>query len=266
MIDFVIAAACGAGGIVLDHFGRLGENDVRYKSEKDPVTVADRAAQEYLIERIARRFPDDRIHAEEEGGVVDGSAEATWYIDPLDGTTNFVHRLPFFSISVAREVRGKLEWGVVHNPCSGATFSAVAGKGARLNGRPIGVSGTEEPIRSLLATGFACVRSNRVPDTVPLFDRFVREVQGIRRVGSAALDMAYTAAGTFDGFYELNLNRWDIAAGILLVREAGGVVTDFTGGDAMFERKEVVAGGAAMHRYLVETIGDTAGELGWPLA
>ncbi len=264
MIEFLCSVAEEAGEILLDHLGRLDEGDVSYKSEKDVVTVADRASQELVIRRIRDRFPGDAILAEEEGGDLSGG-DATWYIDPLDGTTNFVHRFPFFSVSIARANEGRLQWGVVHNPCSGETFSAVAGEGARLNGKEIHVTATTDPVRSLIATGFACVRSNRIPDTVSLFDRFVREVQGIRRTGSAALDLAYTACGRFDGFYELNLNPWDMAAGALLVREAGGVVTDFSGGNNIFERKEVVAGGVPIQRYLTTRIGEIAEELGWSL-
>ncbi len=264
MIDYIETIAKEAGGILVDHFGALESSDVSYKSEKDVVTVADRASQDHLIRRIREKFPDDAIVAEEEGGDLSGG-DATWFIDPLDGTTNFVHRFPFFSVSIARQLRNELQWGVVHNPCSGETFSAVAGEGAFRNGKPIRVTEADDPIRSLIATGFACVRSNRIPNTVPIFDRVIREVQGIRRTGSAALDLAYTANGSFDGFYEFNLNRWDLAAGLLLVREAGGVCTDFSGGKRIFERKEVVAGGAAIQNYLITRIGRIAEELGWSL-
>lgn len=265
MIDYIRTIAVEAGEILIDHFGRLGSGDVSYKSEKDVVTVADRASQDHLIRRIREKFPDDAILAEEEGGDLSGG-DAIWFVDPLDGTTNFVHKFPFFSVSIARRVGGELQYGVVHNPCSGETFSAVAGEGAWRNGRAIRVSAVHDPLRSLIATGFACVRSNRIPNTVPIFDRIIREVQGIRRTGSAALDLAYTANGSFDGFYEFNLNPWDLAAGLLLVREAGGVCTDFSGGELIFERKEVVAGGAAIQSYLTGRIGGIAEELGWSLA
>ncbi len=264
MIRFVEEAAREAGKLLLDWYRRAGGERVSFKGEKDLVTAADEESQRFLIRAISERFPDDRIVAEEEGGKTEGG-DGVWYIDPLDGTTNFVHRYPLFSVSVARAWRGEMQIGVVHVPLLGETFSAEKGKGARRNGEPIRVSAVKRPIRSLVATGFACVRSNRIPDGVPIFDRIVHEVQGVRRGGSAAIDLAYTAAGRFDGFWEMNLNAWDVSAGILLVREAGGVVTDFLGGDDMVRRKELVAGNTSIHRYILDRIGETAGENGWNL-
>ncbi len=265
MMEFVQSVAREAGALLLDYFGGLGSGDIAYKDIKDPVTAADRASQALIIERLQDRFPGDRIVAEEEGGVL-GEGEAVWYIDPLDGTTNFVHGFPFFSVSIAR-VRGeRIELGVVYNPVSDDLFAAESGGGAFRNGEPMSVSDVSDPLRALVATGFACVRSNRVPDTVPFFDGIVREVQGIRRPGSAALDLAFTASGVFDGFWELNLNRWDLAAGLLLVQEAGGKMSDFAGGNEIFSRREVIAGNPAIHAYLAGRIETIAGELGWDLA
>jgi myo-inositol-1(or 4)-monophosphatase len=253
-----------AGELLLGHFRALDPSRISFKSEKDVVTVADEEAQRLLIKRIRESFPDDTIVAEEEGGRISGG-EGVWYVDPLDGTTNFLHGYPLFSVSVALARNGELEVGVVHVPVLGETFSAERGKGAFAGGRPIRVSSVDRPIRSLVATGFACVRSNQIPNGVPVFDRVVHEVQGVRRGGSAAIDLAYTAAGRFDGFWEMNLNAWDVAAGILLVREAGGVVTDFVG-----RRKEpvlgnIVAGNSRMHAYLLRAIGETAKERGWEI-
>jgi myo-inositol-1(or 4)-monophosphatase len=264
VIRFAEEIAREAGELLLRRYRSIGGDEVAFKGEKDLVTDADREAQHLLLCRIRERFPDDGIVAEE-GGSVHGAGGATWLVDPLDGTTNFVHRFPLFSVSVARARGGDLEVGVVHIPTLGETFTAVKGSGAFLNGSRIRVSEVSQPIRSLVATGFACVRSNRIPNGVPVFDRVVHEVQGVRRGGSAAIDLAYTAAGRFDGFWEMNLNAWDIAAGVLLVREAGGLVSDFIGGDAMVERRELVAGNELIHRYLLDRIDRTAEAEGWNL-
>ncbi|MFH1278721.1 MAG: inositol monophosphatase family protein [Candidatus Eisenbacteria bacterium] len=264
MIRFAEATAREAGELLLRHYREGIPGGVSFKGEKDLVTAADEAAQRLIVERIAARFPDDRIVAEEEGGKSEGG-DAVWYVDPLDGTTNFVHRYPLFSVSIARAWEGEVRLGVVHVPVLGETFRAREGEGAFLNGERLSVSAVDRPILSLVATGFACVRSDRIPDGVPIFGRVVHEVQGVRRGGSAAIDLAYTAAGRFDGFWEMNLNAWDVAAGILLVREAGGVVTDFLGGDEMIRRKELVAGNPAIHRYLLDRIARTAEEEGWEL-
>ncbi|MFH1681388.1 MAG: inositol monophosphatase family protein [Candidatus Eisenbacteria bacterium] len=263
-IRFAVEAAKEAGALLLERFRRPRGEEVRFKGVKDLVTSADEEAERLLLDRIGSRFPGDRIVGEE-GGAKGGEGEAIWYVDPLDGTTNFVHRFPLFSVSIARVRWGEVEIGVVHVPSLGETFAAERGAGATLNGERIRVSEVSEPIEALVATGFACVRSNRIPDGVPVFTRVVHEVQGVRRGGSAAIDLAYTAAGRFDGFWEMNLNAWDVAAGILLVREAGGVVTDFAGGEEMVARKELVAGNRAIHAYLIGRIARTAEEEGWNL-
>lgn len=265
MSRFIESVAREAGDLLRERFGREETGGVQFKSEKDPVTEADHASQSLILRRLREKFPSDRIVAEEDGAD-SGGGDTVWYVDPLDGTTNFLHRFPFFSVSIARVRKGEIVCGVVYNPITDDCFVAEAGGGAFHNGKRVHVSDEADPLRSIIATGFACVRSNRVHDTVPFFDAMVREVQGVRRAGSAALDLSFTARGTFGAFYELNLNPWDIAAGILLVKEAGGIVTDFVGGDAMFERKEVVAGGRAMHSYVLGKIGGVAEAMGWDLA
>lgn len=273
MSRFIESVAREAGALLRERFARPETDGVRYKGEKDPVTEADHASQDLIVRLIREKFPSDRIVAEEDGaalgsedGADSGSGEAVWYVDPLDGTTNFLHRFPFFSVSIARVKKGEIACGVVYNPVTDDCFTAEAGGGAWHNGTRVRVNDEPDPLRSIIATGFACVRSNRVHDTVPFFDSMVREVQGVRRAGSAALDLSFTARGTFGAFYELNLNPWDIAAGILLVKEAGGIVTDFTGGNDMFERKEVVAGAAPMHSYVLGKIQGVARDMGWDLA
>lgn len=264
MIRFAETIAREAGDLLLRYYREGGTGRVSFKGEKDVVTAADEESQALLLRRIQEEFPGDRIVAEEEGGKSEGG-DAVWYVDPLDGTTNFVHGFPLFSVSIARASRGETRLAVVHVPVLGETFRAVKGEGAFQGGRRLRVSEVERPIRSLVATGFACVRSDRILDGVPIFDRVVHEVQGVRRGGSAAIDLAYTAAGRFDGFWEMNLNAWDVAAGILLVREAGGIVTDFLGGNDMIGRRELVAGNRTIHAYLLDRIAKTAGERGWKL-
>jgi myo-inositol-1(or 4)-monophosphatase len=264
MIPFMADAARSAGDLLLARHRSRDPGRVSYKGEKDLVTSVDEEAQRLLLERIREGFPGDRIVAEEGAGEW-GSGDVVWYVDPLDGTTNFVHGFPFFSVSLARARAGEIEAAVVHVPCLDETFTAERGGGAFLNGTRIRVSAVDRPIRALVSTGFACVRSNRIPDGVPIFSRVVREVQGLRRGGSAAIDLAYTAAGRFDGFWEMNLNAWDIAAGVLLVREAGGIVTDFIGGAEMVGRKELIAGNPAIHAYLLDRVARTAEAEGWNL-
>lgn len=246
-------AARAAGDLVLSRFGRLTEGSVRHKSAKDLVTEMDERAQELIVEMLLREFPDHGVFAEEEI-TRSHDAEYVWVIDPIDGTTNYVHGYPVFCVSIALEHRGALVAGVVHAPALGETFEAHAGGGASLNGRPLRVSGARRLADSLLATGFACVRDDLCLDNVAIFGDVVRRVQGVRRAGSAALDLAYVAASRFDGFWELNLSHWDIAAGVLLVREAGGAVTDFEGGERFVEKKEIVATNGALHPTLLEAI------------
>ena len=260
----MVEIAEDAGRLLLKHFRSLDRSQVVYKGEKDMVTAADKEAQGYIIGKIQERYPDDRIMAEEDGGEIEGG-DGEWCIDPLDGTTNFLHGFPFFSVSIARSWRGVVEAGVVYAPVLGETFSAVRGEGAFCNGERIRVSTIDDPIRSLVSTGFACVRSNCIQDGVPIFDRIVHEVEGVRRPGSAAIDLAYTAAGRFDGFWEMNLNSWDVSAGMLLVREAGGVLTDFLGGSQIVDRKEIVAGNPSIHAYILDRIRKTAKNEGWSL-
>jgi myo-inositol-1(or 4)-monophosphatase len=202
-----------------------------------------------IVEALERAFPEHGVFAEE---AVTGArdAEYRWVIDPIDGTTNYVHAYPPFAVSIALERRGVPIAGVVHAPALGEMFAAAAGQGASLNGAPIRVSETSAFEAGLLATGFACVRDDLCEDNVAIFGEIVRRVQGVRRAGSAALDLAYVAMGRFDGFWELNLSAWDTAAGVLLVREAGGVVTDFEGGDAFVAKREIVASNGALHEPL----------------
>ena len=216
-----------AGDITLTHRARLSDIQVNHKSAKDLVTEADLAVEQYLVNRIKDAYPDHSILGEESG--THTGNEYRWIIDPIDGTTSFVHNQPFYSVSVALEKAGRLILGAVFVPVLDELFMAELGKGATCNGKPIHVSNREKLSDCVLATGFACVRSDLSDNNIPHFVNILPCIRGIRRYGSAAIDLAYVAAGKHDGYWELNLKIYDVAAGILMVTEAGGTVTDFAG-------------------------------------
>jgi len=244
------AAALEAGELLRGDFHRLGE--VQFKGEINLVTASDHASQDLIFGRLSSRFPDHDFLAEE-GLKKLGGAAFRWVFDPLDGTTNFAHRFPVFCVSIALEGEGRLVCGVVHNPMSGETFWAESGEGAWLNGRRIRVSTTGDLVRSLVATGFSYdIRETQA--NIAEHDRILLRAQGVRRCGSAALDLGCVACGRFDGFWELKLNPWDTAAGALLVAEAGGRVSDFEGGPVDIYRPEVVASNGRIHPFLLEAL------------
>lgn len=240
-------AARKAGRIISRR--RNGDFRVDHKGAVDLVTEVDLASEKAILEVIRSKFPDHRIVAEEKGAGEENS-DYTWWIDPLDGTTNFVHGYPCYSVSIAVSRRLNMLAGVVYDPVGGEMFSAVRGRGAFLNGRPISVSRVEDPEESLLATGFPYDRTRR-PLALSLAGRMLEIVHGLRRAGSAALDLAYVAAGRLDGFWEFGLKPWDTAAGTLLVEEAGGVVSDFKGEKFDINRGGVVAGNRFIHPVIV---------------
>jgi myo-inositol-1(or 4)-monophosphatase len=249
-LDLARAAALEAGTLLMEHFGHLGAADVRHKGvARDLVTAADLASERLLVARLRQAFPEHAIQAEEEvADAPDGPGEGRWrwYLDPLDGTVNFVHRLPAFCVSLGLYAGKTPLVGVVHAPRLGETFWASAGGGAFLNGERIAVSDTAELADAILATGFPYRRGELEHDNLENFARFFYAVRGLRRMGSAALDLAYTAAGRFDGYWELHLGAHDVAGGACLVREAGGVVVDPSGGDEWLARGAVVAAGPAL--------------------
>ena len=214
-----------AGEITLDYREKLSSVSIEKKSDKDLVTEADVAVEKYLVDEISTHYPDHSILGEE-SGAHEGN-EYRWVIDPIDGTTSFICGQPFFSVSVALEKSGEAILAAVNAPVLGELFESQKGCGAYLNGQRINVTGTSEMIDSVLATGFACVRSNLENDNLPYFNNIIRKIRGVRRFGSAAIDLSYVAAGRLEGFWELNLNIYDVAAGMLLVTEAGGKVTNF---------------------------------------
>ncbi|MBE0645271.1 MAG: inositol monophosphatase [Bacteroidetes bacterium] len=223
-----IHAAREAGAILLHHLGDLREIEVKNAQQFNLVTEADRNAERRIVDILLEAFPDHGILGEE-GGVHNPDAANKWIIDPLDGTTNYTHAFPIFSISIALESDGVLQVGVIYDPMRDEMFSTERGKGAFLNGKRIHVSDTPRIEKAMLVTGFPYnIREN--PDyCYERFIGFLKEAQAIRRLGSAALDCAYVAAGRLDGFWEVALQPWDKAAGHLLIEEAGGRVSDFSG-------------------------------------
>ena len=248
---FLEEVAVEAGAVVSRWYGRIEE--VGRKGVRDLVTVADREAEAHVIARIREAFPGDAILAEETLST-QGMADRLWVLDPLDGTTNFVHRIPHVAVSLAFWEGGRPTAACVFNPILGERFTATAGGGARLNDKPLRVSATSELREALLATGFHYRMEQTDDDNLQHFVDLAKKVRGLRRLGSAALDLCYVADGRYDGFWELHLSPWDVAAGGLIVREAGGVVTDFRGGDDWLMGKSIIAATPSIHGLLAAEI------------
>jgi myo-inositol-1(or 4)-monophosphatase len=262
-IQAVAEAAVRAAGLFLkENLHRRGE--ASHKGEVDLVTEFDMGAQDILVGRLAEAFPGHGILAEE-GLSRPGRSGFRWILDPLDGTTNYAHTFPVFSVSAALELDGRPALGLVYDPMREEMFSAQAGEGASLNGRRIRVSEVGDLGKSLLATGFPYdIRTSPV-NNLDHWQRFLVRAQAVRRCGSAAMDLCYVACGRFDGFWELKLKPWDVAAGALIVSEAGGRVTDFGGGEHRVDVPETLATNGRIHRAMVEVLGlgrDPAGREG----
>jgi myo-inositol-1(or 4)-monophosphatase len=253
-----IEAAQKGGAVLLDYYNRLQSLQVKSKGRSDYVTEADLAAQESIVSFIRRRHPDHTILAEESKAVADRN-ESRWLIDPLDGTTNFIHGFPVFAVSIALEQKGSIVLGVVYDPCREELFLAEKGQGGTLNGRSIRVSSRKQASESLVATAFPFKQRSILPLYLKGFNRVFERVSDTRRTGSAALDLSYVACGRLDGFWELGLSPWDVAAGDLLVREAGGVISDFSGGDHQIWVGDVIAANPAIHPLLLEILKDVFG-------
>jgi myo-inositol-1(or 4)-monophosphatase len=252
LISFIKNLALEAGRICLEGQKNLSLHDLEFKSKKDIVTETDKEVEAFLVKAILARYPDHGVLGEEYGAVQTKSG-LRWIIDPIDGTTSFVHRLPFYSISIALEKEGEPVLGVVYAPALNQLFYAEKGKGAFVGDTAIHVSETRELDKAVMATGFACLRAGQQNNNLPIFNEIVPKLRDIRRFGSAALDLCYTALGSLDGFWEMNLNIYDIAAGTVILKEAGGVVTDFTGG-RQFPEKGIAAANKALHNELVRIL------------
>ena len=229
------------------------EHQIDKKGAVNLVTETDRGAEKIIHEIITTSFPEDRFIAEE-GSSNAGGSGLVWYVDPLDGTTNFAHRLPHYCVSIGLVEAGVPVVGCVYNPNLDECFAAAKGQGAFLNDNQIHVSQIDNLTDSLLATGFPYDLRDSSEDNLVNFALFYKKCQAVRRAGAAALDLAYVACGRFDGFWEFKLQGWDIAAGIILVREAGGVVTNFTGNPVEMTRGEVLASNSIIHPLMIETL------------
>ncbi|MGQ9478237.1 MAG: inositol monophosphatase family protein [Candidatus Bipolaricaulia bacterium] len=250
--EVALEAARRAGQLLREGFGS-NQRFALKSSRLDLVTEYDRAAEELIIEAIRSEFPQHGLLGEE-GSSYQASSAYRWLIDPLDGTTNFAHGYPIFAVSIALARGEELLLGVVYNPILDELFFAERGRGASLNGRPIRVSETDDLSRALLATGFP-YDPGRIGLNLRLFERFIYKAQAIRRDGSAALNLCYVACGRLDGFWEIDLKPWDLAAGALIVREAGGKVTTFSGGELDLDGDEVLASNGKIHQEMVTILG-----------
>ena len=253
LMNVMTAAAIKAGRGLKRDFGEVENLQVSIKGPGDFVTAADKKAEKTVFEELSKARPGYGFNMEESGHVEGSDKSHTWHIDPLDGTSNFLHGLPIFAVSIALEREGQLVAGVVYNPATDDMFVAEKGQGAYFNNRRMRVAARRSLSESMVACGIPPLARTRDHDS------FKRELAGamskignIRRLGAAALDLAMVACGRFDGYWERGINTWDVAAGIVLVREAGGFVSDFTGAADMLSKGEVCAGNEAIHRQLVE--------------
>lgn len=259
MLEFLKNIALEAGEICLQEATEMNASRLNFKSVRDLVTDADRKVEEHIISAIASHFPDHGLVGEETG-VQGEESKHRWIIDPIDGTVSFFHGQPYFSVSIAYQHEGKTRAGVVYAPALKQMFSAEHGGGAWLNDtEKISVSSTDTMIHALMGTGFACLRAGREPNNLYYLNKVLPQIRDFRRCGSAAIDLAYVAAGKLDGFWELDLNLYDIAAGVLLVEEAGGQVMDFLGGQDYPGRGIVATNGILSQQLLalLEDFSDT---------
>lgn len=253
MLNFAIETAREAGQILLEKFGRKIE--ISMKGETNLVTEADLASEALIVDRIKSKYPKHSLLAEESGHTasIDGHSSWKWIIDPLDGTTNFAHGYPCFAVTMALEHDGRIVVGVTYDPTRDEMFAAERGRGVSLNNKPIRVSETRHLKDSLLVTGFPYELTKR-DEVARHLTGFLLGARGVRRDGSAAIDLAYVACGRFDGFWEDGLNPWDVAAGMLMIEEAGGTLSDYKGGECTHHRPPLCASNGLIHPQMIEIL------------
>ncbi len=259
MLNIAVRAARNAGDIIVRHLNRIDQLTVASKDRNDFVSEVDRQAEDEIIAIIRKAYPDHGVLAEE-SGAHEGRDEFQWIIDPLDGTTNFLHGFPQFAVSIALKHKGRLDQAVVYDPMRQELFTASRGAGALLDNRRIRVSKQTSLGGALLGTGFPYREQQHMDAYLAMFKALAADTAGIRRPGSAALDLAYVAAGRFDGFWEIGLKPWDMAAGVLLVREAGGLVGDFSGGHEFLATGNIVAAAPKLFPAMLREIRPFLGE------
>jgi len=252
MLNTAIRAARSAGELILRSSDTIGQLRIDQKGKNDYASEVDRAAEREIITIIKTAYPDHAILAEESG--VHAGNDYVWVIDPLDGTTNFLHGFPHYAVSIALKNKGKLEVGVVYDPLRDELFSAERGGGAMLNNRRLRVTQQTSLKGALLGTGFPFKTDLHLDAYMGMFRALTTQCAGLRRAGAAALDLAYVAAGRLDGFWEIGVMEWDMAAGILLIKEAGGVVTDFSFNDKYMQSGNVIAASPKMHQLIYQQI------------
>jgi len=252
MLNIAIRAARSAGNIIVQNLDKVDQLAVQTKDRNDFVTEVDQKAEQLIIATLRKAYPNHGILAEESGQ--SGNDEFQWIIDPLDGTTNYLHGFPQFSVSIALRHKGRLEQAVVYDPLRQELFTATRGSGAQLNERRIRVSKQTSLEGALLGTGFPFKAQQHLDTYLQTFRSLFPHTSGIRRAGSAALDLSYVAAGRLDGFWEIGLNIWDMAAGVLLIQEAGGLSSDFSGGHDYLESGNLVSGTPKLFAEILKTI------------
>lgn len=250
MLNIAVRAARKAGDIIVRHLDRVQELEIRAKGKNDYVSEVDRMAESAVIEVLHRAYPDHAVLAEESGE--HGQSEFQWVIDPLDGTTNFLHGYPQFAVSIALKHKGRIEQGVIYDPMRQELYTASRGRGALLNDRRVRVSKRPGLEGALLGTGFPVRDQALFEPYIATFRAMSERTSGIRRAGAAALDLAYVACGRLDGFWEMGLSEWDMAAGVLMVEEAGGLVGDVTGDPTHFQTGNIAAGAPKVFKEMVK--------------
>ncbi|MDA3920705.1 MAG: inositol monophosphatase family protein [Salinisphaera sp.] len=256
LTNVAVTAARRAGDLILSYYRRGDTGEVTRKSENDYVTEADQRAEKIIIDSIRRHYPDHAFLAEESGE--SGESDTVWIIDPIDGTANFMRGIPHFCVSIACQIKGVVEHGVIYDPVKDELFTADRGAGASLDGRRMRVSKVIRLRESMLSTGFAYRRTSDVATYMPLYNRLLSASGHMRGMGSAALDLAYVAAGRLDGYWEVGLSPWDMAAGVLMVRAAGGIASDCHDNDANpLDTGNVLAANPKLYPQLLERIAKT---------
>lgn len=253
LANIAVSAARNGGKVIMRAMDRPSEFETTEKTRNDFVTAVDKAAEKAIIETIQKTHPEHSIMSEEMGDI-EGNPDFQWIIDPLDGTANYIHGFPQFCISIAFKNKGQIEQGVIYDPVRNDLFVATKGEGARLNNRRIRVSDCTKMELALIGTGFPFRHRQLFPTYLKSLEEVYAKVSDIRRAGSAALDLAYVAAGKLDGHWELGLKIWDVAAGVLMIKEAGGMVSDLNGGETYLETGNILAGNPKIFKALLQTI------------
>lgn len=254
MLNIAIRAARNAGKVIVKGYENLESVEVEQKSLNDYVSSVDKEAELAIIGTLRKSYPEHSIVAEESGINNGEDTDHQWIIDPLDGTSNFIHGIPHFAVSIALKIKGRTEVGVIFDPIRNELFSAVRGQGSQINGYRTRTSSLASLTGAILGTGFPFKQKARVEEYLSLFQTFFTDVADMRRAGSAALDLAYVAAGRMDGFWEFGLKPWDIAAGELILKESGAIMTDINGGNEYFKSGDVVAANPKLLKEMLTVI------------